>query len=94
LALLFAFWGVGVGSLYFMVLSVCVFAGEEIIRFEVAKKKFVSFNGEKRKKLATVCLFLCLGLPGRKLYVEGEEERNWRCCILMKKRLKFCFGVL
>jgi hypothetical protein len=30
----------------------------------------------------------------RKLCVEGEEERNWRCCIFMKKRLKFCFGVL
>jgi len=62
-----------VGSLYFMVLSVCVFAGEEIIHFEVAKKKFVSFNGEKRKKLAMV-LCSCV--------LDCQEEN----CMLKAKR--------
>ncbi len=69
----FCLLGGGGGSLYFMVLSVCVFAGEEIIRFEVAKKKFVSFNGEKRKKLAMGSLFLCL---------DCQEEN----CMLKAKR--------
>jgi len=90
--------GAGGGGVCFSVFhgsSLFVFLlGKKLYVLKLQRRNFGCFNGEKRKKLAMLSLFLCFGLPGRKLCVEGEEERNWRCCILMKKRTKFCFGVL
>ncbi len=90
--------GEGAGGVCFSVFlssSLFVFLlAKKLYVLKLQRRKFICFNGEKRKKLVMVSLFLCFGLPRRKFCVEGEEERNWRCCILMKKRSKFCFWVL